>query len=278
MYEYCTKIQLFFPKHPKDQARAPEKLTGPDAAAARNNEQVAATDGAHFFTVNINTLRKKAKAQTLEVEDILAAAARRPAGLQAELQRLSAELEWSHTPYPRGGGHVVPFARWAEMAGAYAEHGIPGLAGWMQAKAQATAGNGAPAEYVLAMLEALKTQEANDALFSLFAHVLDDPGGHLAEALELASTINLTFSFKGRLPPTLAQADRARSLLMALYPLARKEAERCTVVCALRGVGDESTAQFLATIKPFGGPHAGLEKSALRAIRKRLQGTTSATP
>lgn len=251
-------------------------MTGPDAAAARNNERVAATDGARFFTVNINTLRKKAQAHTLEVEDILAAAARRPAGLQAALQRLSAELEWSHTPYPRGGGHVVPFARWAEMAGAYAEHGIPGLAGWMQA--QAAAGHAAPAEYVLAMLEALKTQEANDALFSLFAHVLDDPGGHLAEALELASTINIKFSFKGSLPPTPAQADRARSFLMALYPLVRTEAERCTVVCALRGVGDESTAQFLAMIKPFGGPHAGLEKSAQRAVRKRLQGTTSATP
>lgn len=229
--------------------------------------------------MNINTLRKKAKAHTLEVEDILAAAARRPAGLQAELQRLSAELEWSHTPYPRGGGHVVPFARWAEMAGAYAEHGIPGLAGWMQAQARAAAGHGPPADYVLAMLEALKTQEANDALFSLFAPVLDDPGGHLTEALELASTINLTFSFKGRLPPTPAQADRARSFLMALYPpLAHKETERCTVVCGLRGVGDESTAQFLATIKPFGGPHAGLEKSAQRAIRKRLQGMASAAP
>lgn len=225
-------------------------------------------------TVNINTLRKKAKAHTIEVEDILAAAARRTPGLQAELQRLSAELEWSHAPHPPAGGHVVPFARWAEVAGAYAEDGIPGLAGWLHAQA----GRETPGHYVLAVLQVLKTQESNDALFSLFSDALDDPASHLSDALELAATINLKFSFKGSLPPTPAQADRARSFLMALYPLAHKEPQRCNVVCAMRGVGDETTAEFVATVKPFGGPYGGLEKSAQQAIRKRLRSAAAAAP
>jgi len=224
--------------------------------------------------VNINTLRKKARAHALEVEDILAAAVRRTPGLQAELQRLSAELEWSHTPFPPGGGHVVPLARWAEVAGAYAEDGIAGLARWMHAQP----GDGTSADYVLALLQALKTPEANDALFALFSDALDNPGGHLGEAFGLADTINLKFSFKGALPPTPAQADRARSFLMALYPLAREEPQRCSVVCAMRGVGDDTTARFLSTITPFGGPYAGLEKSAQQAIRKRLRSTAAAGP
>lgn len=225
--------------------------------------------------MNTNTLRKKAHAHTLEVEDLLAAAARRTPGLQAELLRLSAELAWPHTTHPTAGGHAVPLAAWAGVAGAYAEDGIPGLAAWMQAQARA----GMPAcYYVLSLLQELKTQESNDALFSLFGEALDNPASHLAEAFELAETINLKFSFKHHSPPpTPTQSERARAFLMALYPLAPKEPLRCSVVCALRGVGDESTVRFLATIPPFGGPYAGLEKSAQQAIRKRLRSTAAAS-
>jgi len=53
--------------------------------------------------MRLETIRKKARANLLEVEDILAAGRKRVPGLQKELMRLSDELGWSPTPFPAEG-------------------------------------------------------------------------------------------------------------------------------------------------------------------------------
>jgi len=75
--------------------------------------------------MKIETLRKRALANTLEVEHILAAARERAPGLRHELTQLSDKHGWSTTPFPANGIHVVPLAKWAEIASVYAEGGIP---------------------------------------------------------------------------------------------------------------------------------------------------------
>jgi hypothetical protein len=217
--------------------------------------------------MNINTLRKKAKADTLEVEDILAAAKDRIPGLQAELQRLSIELQWSDTPFLADGTHVVPLAKWAAVAGAYAEGGMPALVAMNE--------HAEDGYYITALLQELTTDEANAALFDLYGGTMDNPADSPEFAFMIADTLNFKFAFKHSSPLSALQADQARSFLMKLYPMADTEPNRCKVVCALRGVGDQTTVDFLATINPFSGSYAGLEQSAQRAIRKRLRAASS---
>jgi hypothetical protein len=117
--------------------------------------------------MKLETIRKKARANVLEVEHILAAGRKRVRGLQQELMRLSDELGWSLTPFSVEGEHVVPLAKWARVAGAYAEGGIATLT--------ELAGQQENRHYVVAMLVEVRTQEAAVALFDLFADVLAAP-------------------------------------------------------------------------------------------------------
>jgi hypothetical protein len=81
--------------------------------------------------------------------------------------RLPDELGWSPTPFPAGREHVVPPAKWARVAGAYAEGGFATLS--------ELAGQQENWHYVVAMLVEVRTPEAAVALFDLFANVLAAP-------------------------------------------------------------------------------------------------------
>src|SRR5215467_3246866 len=117
--------------------------------------------------MKIETIHKRAQANTLEVEHILAAARERVPGLRYELMQLSNRHGWSSTPFPAEGIHVVPLAKWAEIAGVYAEGGIPALRPLAEQKENHT--------YVLALLVEVRSPEAAQALFDLFAAILDAP-------------------------------------------------------------------------------------------------------
>jgi hypothetical protein len=58
---------------------------------------------------------------------------------------------------------------------------------------------------------------------------------------------------------------------MKLFAVANTTHQRGSIVCALRGVGDHSTVHFLAALEAFPYPWEGIEKRALRAVRKRLR-------
>jgi len=213
--------------------------------------------------MKLETIRKKARANLLEVEDILAAGRKRVPGLQKELMRLSDELGWSPTPFPAEGEHVVPLAKWARVAGAYAEGGIATL--------RELAGQQANRHYVVAMLVEVRTPEAAVALFDLFADVLAAPSWDCEVARDLVDAFNSLFFFSKPLIPTDEQAATARSFLMILYSMASTTTQRAHVLCALRGVGDRSTIEFMSTLEALPNPYEGVVKGALLAIRDRLR-------
>lgn len=209
--------------------------------------------------MKLETIRKKARANLLEVEHILAAARKRVPGLQQELIRLSNELGWSPTPFPAEGEHVVPLAKWAQIAGAYAEGGIAALSELARQKDNR--------HYVVAMLIEARLPEAAVALFGLFADDLAAPSWDCEMAGDLVDALNQMFFFSKHLTLTDEQVATARA---TFYATASTATQRAGVVCALRGVGDRSTIEFLSTLEAFPYPNEGVEKLALRAIRKRL--------
>jgi hypothetical protein len=213
--------------------------------------------------MKLATIRKKARANVLEVEHILAAGRKRVPGLQQELMRLSDELGWSPTPFSVEGEHVVPLAKWARVAGAYAEGGIATLT--------ELAGQQENRHYVVAMLVEVRTQEAAVALFDRFADVLAAPSWDCEVARDLVDALNSLFFFSKPLIPTDEQAATARSFLMTLYSTASTTTQRAHVLCALRGVGDRSTIEFMSTLEALPDPYEGVVKGAIRAIRNRLR-------
>jgi hypothetical protein len=216
--------------------------------------------------MKIETIRKRARANTLEVEHILAAARERIPGLRQELLQLSDEHRWSPTPFPAEGIHVVPLAKWAEIAGVYAEGGIPALQVLAEQEENHT--------YIIALLVEVHSQDAAQALFDLFAAVLDAPSWDCEVVPELVDALNSLFSLPKSLTPSDQQAAGARSFLMKLFAMASTTTQRGHVVCALRGVGDHSTVNFLSTLDAFPYPWEGIEKQALRAVRTRLRSDT----
>lgn len=213
--------------------------------------------------MKLETIRKKARANLLEVEHILAAGRKRVPGLQQELMRLSDELGWSPTHFPADGKHVIPLAKWARVAGSYAEGGIATLS--------ELAGQQENRHYVVAMLVEVRTPEAAVALFDLFADVLAAPSWDCEQARDLVDALNSLFFFSKPLIPTDEQAATARSFLMTLYSMASTTTQRAHVLCALRGVGDRSTIEFMSTLEALPNPYEGVVKGALRAIRNRLR-------
>ncbi|WP_224652884.1 hypothetical protein [Pectobacterium versatile] len=213
--------------------------------------------------MKIAVLRSKARRNTLEVEHILAAAKARLPGLRDELNRLSVEFNWSHSPYLPDGTHVVPLAKWAEIAGAYAEDGFEAL-GVLAAEPDNAA-------YVIGLLEELRSHAAVDALIAFFPAVMQAPEQAPETAWCLTTAYNLLLSIKGSVVATDEQATAVRTFLMRLLPLATTEHHTLRIFCALRGVGDSSSLDLLANQNDLAPPNDTIRMSAIRTIRQRLR-------
>lgn len=212
--------------------------------------------------MSIIRLRKKSQNNTLEVEHILAAAKARVPGLREELDRLSDEFEWSNSNHLADGSHVVPLAKWAEIAGAYAEGGINSLT--LLAREPKNSG------YIIGLLEELGSLEAVDALVEFFIEIMHNPQDFPETAWRLASAYNQLLSFKKSSLPEISQADIIRSFLDALLPIAKTDAQRACIICALRGVGNEISIKYLLSIDNLPYPYEKVRKASIRSIRQRM--------
>ncbi|GKW28250.1 hypothetical protein AB6D34_06970 [Pectobacterium brasiliense] len=215
--------------------------------------------------MKLSSLRAKARRNTLEVEHILAVAKARLPGLRDELNRLSDECSWSRSPYLPDGTHVVPLAKWADIAGVYADDGIEAL-GVLAAELD-------NAVYVIGLLEELRSHAAVNALIAFFPVVMQAPEHALETAWRLTTAYNSLLSFKDGVVATDEQATAVRSFLMRLLPLATTEHQTCLLFCALRGVGDTSSLDFLASHRDLAPPNETIRMTAMRAIRQRLRNT-----
>ena len=137
---------------------------------------------------------------------------------------------------------MVPLAEWAQIVGAYAEGCIAALS---------------ELAYVVAVLIAVHSLEAADALFDLLEDDLATPSWNYEIADDLVTALHQMFFFSESLTPTDEQAATARAFLMTLYANATTTPRRAGVVCALHGVGDRSTNEFLTTLGAFPYPYEG---------------------
>lgn len=208
--------------------------------------------------MKLSTLEKHARAGTLEVEHLLAAA-RTPSPALAELlEALRVELAWTSAI----DGHVLPLGGWATAVATYCRTGYPGLAG--------LARDPALAPFVAGLLEAFTTGPALAALLNAFADCMAAPENDLVTALRVAGAVNTMLSFKPAAPVTPDQAGQLRAFLRRLYVHVADDAQRGAVLVALRGVGDAADADFSASIV-LGGAWTGVPQTVARHIRKRLR-------
>jgi hypothetical protein len=213
--------------------------------------------------MKLDVIRKNAKAGTLEVEHLLCAAKLGIPGLAVELRRLSAELHWPSEGSLPDGSRVVPFGRWAEIVALYASDGYDGLA--------SAAADPTNTKCILGLLEELKTPEALAFLLEDYALLIDGPKSDLPKALQIAGTLNNILSFKPLVPITSSQAQSIQDFLLALYTFVEREADRATVVLALRGVGDEAALEFVSALPEFAEPWSTVKATTIRSLRKRIR-------
>lgn len=213
--------------------------------------------------MSLQSLRRHAKAGTLEVEHILKEAALRTPGLGSELENLAREGQWAKESLQANGSRLVPLARWAHVAGAYADQGVRGLAELAQ--------DDSNADFIIGMLEELRSKEAVDALLDMFESVISKPEKAPDIAHRLVTAINLLLSFKDS--PFVADAERSTlaGFLERVLAIADTNARRATVMYAARGVGDERLLDVLVSIPDADPPFAGARAAALRSIRRRLR-------
>lgn len=208
-------------------------------------------------------LSRRAIDLSLEVEHLLFVA---PHGAAADvpfLRELKEKHAWSMTG-KQGRARVVPFGMWCEALCRFWERGYRGLAKF--------AGESSRTQYfAVSILEHIKTPESVQTLLEIGRTIGAHPTRDLPRAVELASGFNFLLSFKGS--PAIAPPveRRVRDFLHRLLAQKLNEAQRATVVCALRGVGDTESLHLIAALPKFTGCWAKLELTAARQIRQRLK-------
>ena len=209
--------------------------------------------------MSITSITARARAGRLEVEHLLKEARHPDPALADALDALSAALHWYSSGVLEDGSRVVPLAAWARVVSMYAREGHPGLL--------ALATEPGLADFVIGLLEELKTKEALDTLLLAFHAQLDAPERDVACAARIATALNLMLSFKRAIPVEPAQAARLRTFLHALYACAENDAQRASALLALRGVGDEHSAGF-AMAQRLQEPWQDVPTIVARHIRK----------
>ena len=210
-------------------------------------------------------IERKARDNSLEVEDLLETVHAPDADFGKFLLDLASELDWSEDGFV-DGRRVVPFRRWATVVAIYHEQGIPGLTGLVRRNEE-----NVPASFVFSVLEQLKSSASVQAILDILGDTAHEPSNDLELAKMAATAFNLILSFDGR--PDLPEAVEAgvRNFLHTLLQLELPEPDRATAVFALRGVGDETSLEL---IKRFTFDDAWYDTvpATRRSIMKRLRG------
>jgi hypothetical protein len=208
-------------------------------------------------------LRRKAAENSLEVEHLLKVAAAGDASDAAFLQAIKAEYGWSDTEVEKGE-RVAPLGRWVDVVCRFLQEGYDGI---VRMAEESTDG----ADFCIGLVEEIKTAGSVSALLAIGGPVVARPAANIRLAARLANAFNLLLSFK-RVPDVGASNERrVREFLHQILRLNLTDAQRASVVCALRGVGDAQSVALIAGMPPFKGSWAGLKQSAVRQIKKRLR-------
>lgn len=200
----------------------------------------------------LEALRRKARRNSVEVEDVLAVARSGSHADAAALRLLAHECQWSRGS---GGSHrQVPLGIWAEVTCALLENGLAGVV--------AFASNKRYLSFALGLLSEQKTPDCVDVLNALAQRFAD-----IESRTEIAAALNLVCSFRGA--PKLSRAARAAARVWLHELLSGPRRARASAACALRGVGDAESIALLSGVAPLPPPWEGIEQQAIRVIKQR---------
>lgn len=212
--------------------------------------------------MSIESIRKRARNNTLEVEHLLKEASHPNDAFATAIDELSAELRWPFAGELHNGNPQVPLATWSKVVSTYCRGGFDGLVR-LAAEPQS-------ANFVIGLLEEIKTSESLAALLLAFKENVSSPCRDVDTSCRIARALDLMLSFKPIVAATPDQAIALRSFLYALCACAESEAQRATALLALRGVGDESSAEFAAS-KSLRSPWHEVPQVVSKHIRKRMR-------
>ena len=205
-------------------------------------------------TTKLHALRRKARTNSAEVEDVLAVAASGTRADAAALRLLADEHQWSRGP--GGHGQQVPLGTWVDVTCAFLESGF--------AAVDAFASDQDRLAFALGLLSKQRIAESVDVL-----NALADRFADTESRTKIAAALNLVCSFRGSPDLSPAASARARAWIHAL--LAGPPLAQAIAACALRGVGDAESIALLSRMERLPPPWAGIEQQAIRAIKKRAR-------
>ncbi|WP_047533539.1 hypothetical protein [Methylotenera sp. N17] len=213
--------------------------------------------------MNVQSLKRRAKANTLEVEHILEAAIEKTPGLAATLSILAEEYKWPNENRLPDGSLVVPFGRWSKIAIVYVEGGFSSLVQLAKSTDEAS--------FILALARQIKTQESVSFVLTAYKPFMIEPSKNIDISIMVASALNLMLSFKDAASISEEQAQFIESFLLTLYPLAHTEAARAIAILGLRGVGSESALNFVKNLPELSATWESSRQSTLKTLRKRVR-------
>jgi hypothetical protein len=210
-------------------------------------------------------LRRRAAKNTVEVEHLTAFAVLGDPCAAPVIRELAEQYRWSRSGLDDDGALIGPMGRWAEVICAYLEDGASALVRYARRREAKSF------HFAVAVLGDLKTTDAVAAMAQLTDDVAKELPERLQDGVELAASLNLTLSFKD--PPEVdpRTTKRLRLFLHSLLPLKLSVPQRATVVCALRGVGDDESLRLIGDLPTFAGAWAGTSELVCRVIAKRLK-------
>ncbi|MDR3159827.1 MAG: hypothetical protein LBU11_12680 [Zoogloeaceae bacterium] len=215
--------------------------------------------------MNVDTLTRRARAGTLEVEHILEAAVERTPGLADRLAQLSIKYAWSASGTLPNGSLVAPMAKWAQIASAYATNGFDGL--------RVLASNLDDAPFILSLVSLIKTPQSVAFILDTYQQLIANPAKNIETSVEISSALNLMLSFKDAVAISTEDATAIETFLITLFPLVKTETHKAIVILTFRGVGRERALNLVQSIPSFSSIWESSRKATLRALKKRVNFT-----
>ena len=223
----------------------------------------------------LNRLTRRAKADDVRVEDLIALAVLGDPSVVTVLEDLKRIHRWPDSGLiPGSSSRLVPLGRWCFYVCEYLRQGCERMTELaLDARERALSrqdGLGDNGGFALGILEEIKTVESFRAVIGIARSVMASPTFNVEMAVKCAQSLNLLNLAKP--PIDLGSEDRAdaREFLHAMLEEDLPTAQLGIVYCALRGVGDSTSILLLCKRPPLPDHWSGVEKQAIRSIRKRL--------
>jgi hypothetical protein len=213
-------------------------------------------------------LKRKAKRNDVEVEDLLAVATCGDSAAITVLQELQKTYQWSESDRV-GHGRVAPLGRWAKVVCRYLRDGTQGMADLALADDEPELDR----EMAISVLEEIKTADSVRALIRVTGTMKLTTAKGRARALDIVAAFNMILSFyRGNdLALDEGEVKAIRAFVHCFLDVATTENEISTAYCALRAVGNEESLARIQIRPPLRRAFKGVEEIVCKAIKRNIR-------